>query len=386
MVYIWGMNGTPLVPSVVRALAVGFALLGASGAQAQSPSFTMVGYPNGAFDSAIYGLSADGQMAAGSFETPPAVSHGFVWSAGGGRNDFGLEPGLPLLTRAQGISGDGRVAVGYSQTTSPGIATAFRWSGTGTFQSLGTLGSYPYSQATGANNDGSVVVGTASSAFDLHAFRWTQAGGMQALGPANSEANAISRDGSTIVGETAVTSGAPQAFRWTQAGGLQALPPLPGTYYSYARGVSADGRDVVGSTTGLNVDYPTLWHDGVPTLLSRPANWYHATPFAVSDDGQVVVGTYSGPQSYGAAIWTPATGFIPLADYLAGYGITLPTGLWLEECTGVSADGRTFSGTTFGPAGISEGFVATIPAPGWLATLLGSAVFAARRRRSRSAM
>lgn len=360
----------------------------ASVALGQAPSITLVGYPNGWAASRIYGLSADGQTAAGLAGDAASRRAGFVWSASGGRNDFGLEPGTPLGTWSLGISGDGHTAVGYSWTTQGGATTAFRWSGAGTFQSLGTLGSYPYSQATGANNDGSIIVGTASSAFDLHAFRWTQAGGMQALGPANSEANAISRDGSTIVGETAVTSGAPQAFRWTQAGGVQALAGLNGSTSSDAWAVSGDGSYIVGLTVTSTSTTSTIWRNGVPADLGLPVGWHQTSPLAVSDDGQVVVGTYVGSQSYGAAIWTTTTGFMPLADYLAGFGVVLPSNVILERCTSVSADGRTFAGWTHGTTaepGLTQGFVATIPAPGWLATLLGSAVFAARRRRSRSA-
>ena len=146
MVYIWGMNGTPLVPSVVRALAVGFALLGASGAQAQTPSFTLVGhsFPPGQGGSVLFSVSADGRATAGY--SLPALGlptyKAFSWHAGSGRTDFGLEPGLPGATAGQAISGDGSTVVGYSRgpdSTSDNTRTAFRWSGTGTFQSLGTL-------------------------------------------------------------------------------------------------------------------------------------------------------------------------------------------------------------------------------------------------------
>lgn len=359
---------------------------GARPAVAQTPSITLVGYPAGADASRIYGLSADGRTAAGVslFPTTAAGSPwpGFVWHAGSGRADFGQETGVPRRTIALSLSGDGSTVVGWSsaaQDTAP--QTAFRWSGTGTFQSLGSLGTYPYSHATGANNDGSVVVGSAYSAGSSQAFRWTQGGGMQALGPADSEANAISRDGSTIVGETRLTSGAPQTYRWTQAGGVQPLPALPGTYYSYARGVSADGRDIVGISSSTTAQYPTRWHDGQAQNLGLPVGWHWADPLAVSDDGQVVVGTYDGAQTYGAAIWTPSTGFMPLMDYLAGFGITLPDGVWLDRCMGVSADGRTFAGVTFGPAAVVEGFVATVPAPGSIFRLLFGGCLAARRKR-----
>jgi probable HAF family extracellular repeat protein len=387
------MNARLAVPVAARALAVVFALVAPGIARAQTPSFTMVGYAPGAGASRIYGLSADGRSAAGFSAFPTTVSTpypGFVWSASAGRNDFGLEAGTPLGTWSLGISGDGHTAVGYSWATQGGATTAFRWSGTGTFQSLGTMG-WTNSRATGASNDGSTVVGYLStqSGNAQQAFRWTPGAGMQTLGPLFSEANAISRDGSTIVGETAVTSGAPQAFRWTQAGGVQALAGLNGSTSSDAWAVSGDGSYIVGLTVTSTSTTSTIWRNGVPADLGLPVGWHQTSPLAVSDDGQVVVGTYVGSQSYGAAIWTTTTGFMPLADYLEGFGVVLPANIILESCTSVSADGKTFAGWTHGTTaepGLTQGFVATIPAPGWLATLLGSAVFAARRRRSRSAM
>ena len=74
-------------------------------------------------------------------------------------------------------------------------------------------------------SDGSVVVG----ATDLppngpitvpgHAFRWTQAGGMQDLGSLGaglgSGATAVSADGSVVVGIATVSGGGTHAFRWT---------------------------------------------------------------------------------------------------------------------------------------------------------------------------
>ncbi len=385
MVYVWGMNGIPIGAAVVRALVLGVALLGPGEALAQTPSFTMVGYAPGAGSSRIYGLSADGRSAAGFSAFPTSVSTpapGFVWSAETGRHDFGLEAGVPLGTWSLGISGDGHAAVGYSWTTQGGAETAFRWSGPGTFQNLGTMG-WSNSRATGASNDGTTVVGYLStqSGNAQQAFRWTPSTGMQTVGPLFSEANAISRDGSTIVGETAVTSGAPQAFRWTQAGGVQPLAGFNGSTSSLARAVSGDGTFLVGLSISGLATTSIIWRNGVPFDLGLPTGWHQTNPLAVSDDGQVVVGTYLGDQSQGAAIWTPATGFMPMADYLAGFGIALPNGVWLERCTSVSADGRTFGGRTFGPAGITQGFVATIPAPGACAAVLACAVVAVRRRR-----
>ncbi len=394
MVHIGGMELRPFRALIIRqACLLAVSLLStASPVYAQTPSFTVVGhsFPPGQGGSVLFGVSADGRAAAGY--SLPALGlptyKAFSWHAGSGRTDFGLEAGLPAATAGQAISGDGSTVVGYSRgpnATSDNSRTAFRWSGTGTYQSLGTLPGYTDSWALGVDNDGSTVVGYASGPGGVapRAYRWTASDGMQPIAGNSSQANAISRNGSVIVGEFAVESGAPQGYRWTQAGGLQPLASLNGSTSSYARGVSADGRYIVGVTsTSTTRSKATVWRDGLPSELAVPANWLGANPLAVSDNGQIVVGTGAPVVggATGAAIWTPATGLESLADYLASRGAVIPAGVLLEDCIGVSSDGTTFVGTTFGPAGIVEGYVATIPAPGTLG-MFGFGVFAAVRRR-----
>lgn len=375
MVYIWGMNARLAVPVAARALAVGFALLGASAALAQTPSFTLMGLTG---SSRLYGLSADGQAAAGY-----SGRAGVVWSASAGRYDFGYEAGLPFYTQAWALSGDGHTAVGWSGESIVPSQNAFRWSGPGTYQTLGSVPGYDASIATGVNNDGSIIIGNLShSGSGSAAFRWTQAGGMQPLGAEGTRANAISRDGSVVVGETDVGSGAPLAVRWTQAGGMQLLQSVGGSSSSYARGINVDGSYIVGNSVVGTSDIATVWHNGVPALLDTPSAWLAVSAQGVSDDGQVVIGTYAAAGLVqAAAVWTPVTGFLPLADYLTANGVALPSGVTLSTCTAVSADGTTFVGWTGGPAGVSQGFVATVPAPATCVVVLLSAAPLARRKR-----
>src|SRR5262245_56570228 len=65
-----------------------------------------------------------------------------------------------------------------------------------------------------------------------------------------SRANAVSADGSVVVGNSDSGKGQfGEAFRWTAAGGMVGLGDLPGgDFYSDATGVSADGSVVVGTT------------------------------------------------------------------------------------------------------------------------------------------
>jgi probable HAF family extracellular repeat protein len=76
------------------------------------------------------------------------------------------------------------------------------------------------SWARGVSGDGAVVVGFSDSAAGLRGFRWTRDQGMQDLGvliPGNSsEATAISGDGRVVVGFGETPSGI-RAFRWACA-------------------------------------------------------------------------------------------------------------------------------------------------------------------------
>ena len=87
------------------------------------------------------------------------------------------------------------------------------------------FGSISFADAVSA--DGSVVVGTNyDEELNPYAFRWTAAGGMVGLdGAAN--AVDVSADGSVIVG---VKSGG-GAFRWTESGGMTTLPSSSRAYW-----------------------------------------------------------------------------------------------------------------------------------------------------------
>jgi uncharacterized membrane protein len=213
------------------------------------------------------------------------------------------------------------------------------------------------SEGADANFDGSIVVGTLSngSGSEPQAFRWTQATGMQGLG-IGTRAEAISGDGSTIVGWTGPSGNRP--FAWTSGAGLQFLSTIDGTTSGFAFATNNTGNIIVGRS-GASL-LTTMWVNGSPVeLLSSIPNQRVLTPHGLSDDGSVVVGEMNAGY---AALWTPATLTMRLDDYLLANGVTIPNGVSLVNCTAVSADGRTFAGWTSGSQGI-QGFVATIPTP-----------------------
>ncbi len=369
-----------------RAAVLGLALVVslAAPAAAQTPSFTLIGVPSGLTSSRLYGLSADGRVAAGWSGGVAGNYPGHIWSLDAGRYDFGREAGLPWRTMAYAISGDGSTVVGDSQTTNTAPSQAYRWSGTGTFQTLSLLPQAVESHATGVSGDGSIIVGyqlNAVSPFgSARAVRWTSPSTAEFLEPQStrrSSARGISRDGTTIVGEVGV--GTTDAFTWTQGGGLQILPWRPGALSgAHANAVNFDGSVVVGESDGHTV----IWRNGqVQDLGSSPLH-HEFWPDAVNDAGTVVTGiSFEGPGGGTASIWTPDRGIEYLTDFLAFHGVTVPSGWTLFECTAVSADGMTFAGWTNVHDGQNQGFVATIPSPASASLGLVALGLAVRRRR-----
>lgn len=371
------------IPFMMRAcgMAVWVAVVGLPATA--SAQFYSVGHAAGSTESSGVALSSDGTVAVG-YSTPSLI--GYTWTLSGGRVDFGSAAGMPVA-RSGGISGDGQVVVGTSYTQG-GSQLAFRWSGPGTFQTLGTVSSfYSRTHAIDASGDGSVIVGYANDRFEGMSvpFRWTAAGGIQSLGAfpgaAKTEATAVSDDGRIISG----TSVGQQSYgwTWTEERGYEALPTLDGTDgQSFAYGMNRLGTVVVG-TAGFEA-YSAMWRGGEVIRLGDVAG-RPFTPRSVDDLGTVVVGITDGAQHW-ATVWTQARGAELLADYLAANGVAIPDGVSLLECTAVSADGHTFTGTAIsrdGPA-TAFGYVVTIPAPGVLVVAAWGLLSAGARRRTLS--
>ena len=356
-----------LLPTVLGlALAAGLA----APALSQTPSFTLLANP-----SRVRGVSTDGRTAAGV----GALSIGFVWHADTGRYDFGNEPGI-RGSEVYGLSGDGSTVVGYSDSGTH--QRGFTWAGPGTFQLLGTVGSYTESVARGVSGDGAIVVG---ESFDPtgefgQAFRWTSGGGMQGLGylvagSSFSTARAVSRDGSTIVGwSTFPGGGHTDAFRWTSSGGMQPLPSVPGAIGTHALAVNPDGGIISGYADN---GHAVLWLNGQSLDLGTLPSSTGTAATSVSDDGSVVAGfSYTFPQQ--AVAWTPTTGMVPLADYLTANGVTIPAGWTLSDCMAISADGTTFAGLASNGA-LRQGYIVSVPSPSPLVLGMSSLLVAFRR-------
>jgi len=200
---------------------------------------------------------------------------------------------------AKGVSGDGRIVVG--SVRSPAYRP-FRWTAAHGMEQLSYLPGGNQAGALAISGDGSVIVGwSRPGPFDSqYAVRWT-ADGIQSLvapdGP-GSIAQAVSRNGEVIVG---MLWGGRQAFRWTALAGFQLLPQLGGEgYYSFAAGVSDDGRTIIGSG-------------------GRAGQWQRAT------------------------LWRADVGCMRLDDYLASHGVDVSAWV-LQDAFSISADGTVVVG------------------------------------------
>lgn len=342
----------------------------------------------------MLGLSGDGRTAVGYGETSTGT-YPIWWTLGGGLHAANVDG------QYMGTSANGAVFVGNQNQLPLGPMVG---SPSGSHTMIGALPGLSRGGAAAVSANGEVVVGNSqgASASFTRAFRWTQSGGFQDLGffgdgnPNNSRmfATGVSGDGQTVVGASRSNLSA-IPWRWTPAGGLQALP-RPNGFDADAVNISSDATIAIGySRDGSNFWHQTIWTlQGTPTAtqLPRLANNVSGETFAndVSDagDGQfghgvrAIVGTsaVNGSGDPVATYWTAAGGMMILSNVLNAHGVST-AGWELFNATSISDDGYTVAG--YGRHnGLLEGFVAVIPTPsvaGFGPILLCAA--AIRRRR-----
>lgn len=209
-------------------------------------------------------------------------------------------------------------------------------------------------------SDNGIVVGLAiDENQDYFAFRWTSAEGMSRL-PVNrpqnpSRANAISADGSTIVGWNDQDNGGRTAVIWRDSVPMD-LVDAEGNAVGEALAVNADGSVVVGlsylnSKTGALEAWRWTQETGVQGIGCYDDGFMcgPAFAFAVSDDGNTVVGASGFGFNRLATIWTPETGMQLLSDVVTAQGVVIPDGWTLSSAGGVSADGKMIGGWGLSP-------------------------------------
>jgi probable HAF family extracellular repeat protein len=226
---------------------------------------------------------------------------------------------------------------------------------------LGSLPSNGESFANAVSGDGSVVVGhTGAFGQAGQAFRSTSGDGMVGLGdlPGGalfSNATGVSADGTVVVGFGHSASGT-EAFRWSVGTGMVGLGDFPGgTFFSQASGVSADGSVVVGDGSSGSGTQAFRWTStgGMVGLGDLAGGGFLSAAFAISADGSVVVGRSESASGGEAFRWTSEGGMVGLGD--------LPGGSFNSFAWGVSFDGSVVvgQGDTNGNPLTPEAFVWT---------------------------
>lgn len=227
--------------------------------------------PPAQFRSNAYGVSVDGATVVGE-----AVGYGsstenaFRWTALDGMVPL-REPGLG--SQSYGVSPDGGVIVGNAHMAGSSTAgQAFRWTAADGMVGLGVIaGGQEPSAARAVSGDGWVIVGesrspNAGGSSFREAFCWTPDAGMVGLGDLpggqfHSLAKDVSADGSIVIGSGTTALGS-EAFIWNETAGMRSLQELLlndlgldlGGFTSLldATGISDDGITIVGS--GINAD------------------------------------------------------------------------------------------------------------------------------------
>jgi probable HAF family extracellular repeat protein len=198
------------------------------------------------------GVSDDGLVVVGDSVSALGF-RSFRWTAAGGMLDIG--PGAALAA-----SNDGSVVVGVA------VNRAYRWSaGTGQV-ALGTLpGGSTTSIAYEVTPNGLVVVGNAlDSSAATEAFRWNATDGMVGLGflagRDESRAKDVSADGKIVVGSSNSNGQSADAFVWSGATGMRSLEDvlaadganIAGWTLIQANAISDDGTVIVGTAFNPN--------------------------------------------------------------------------------------------------------------------------------------
>jgi hypothetical protein len=316
-------------------------------------------------------ISANGAVVAGNLLGSLGRSTAYQWK----NSTLTQIPGsTSVSSAATAVSPDGSVVVGWVGYGSAGLHQAFAWAN-GTVMTPPSMPSgYPISQATGASNNGSRIVGYMESDYfgtNSNAFIWDQANGLQDLqqvlmnsdglasalaGWKLTEATAITPDGNTIVGDgtdpqgqqegwivhLATSSGHPQtpAITWADPADvvygttlgpaqLDASASVPGTFtYSPPAGTLLHA----GNNQALSVTFtPTDTADYTTATATVSINVLRATPTITwANPSDIVHGTALGPTQLDASASYPvggrSVGVPGNFAYSPGAGTILPVG------------------------------------------------------------
>jgi probable HAF family extracellular repeat protein len=272
----------------------------------------------------VAAVSVDGKTFVGDALDSRRLENAAIWRGGTEWRVLGsftpnAQPCDALLSSAYGASDDGKVIVGLAWDGCT-IAHGFRWDEASGMRDLGSTVAGQSSRANGVSGDGAVVIGWQESPTGFRqGARWVNGAQQLFRGPSGSvgEAHGTNVNGTVVVGggcnplDPTISS----AWVWTAAAGIRCYPfertfnPRRIAFNTIMFVTSDDGRVIGGASTfGLDSD-ALLWIDGEPKLLrdylrengipDAFEGWVN-TGFitAISRDGRTLVGYGAGPRNF----------------------------------------------------------------------------------------
>ncbi len=270
-----------------------------------------------------YGMSEDGKIVVGSSYTAwndvskTDDEQAFRWNDGDGMVGLGWLTGHNV-SYSDRISGDGLTIIGSGQHRSVDNSDAqFIWTQATGIQALDVA-----ENITAISFDGSVLAGETDHATGRNEAFIKSGGTTTRLGfleipdaDSNSNVGAISRDGSVVVGSSTSADGG-DVYRWTQAGGMVALgDALAGS----ASAVSGAGDVIVGAIQGVYPPRGYIWTESTgATSLFDPGPSWHINVNDLSADGNIVAGYAHNPSGDFEPFIAWVTGGTPKPDLIMG--------------------------------------------------------------------
>lgn len=280
----------------------------------------------------------------------------FMWEANTGIVQIGsLSNGYPASGKTV-ISNDGNriassvtnTATGFNEISIYDVISS-TWTNKGGLVPTGWDGSV--SSTWGISPNGNTIVGLGwLTASNAHAVKWDETNGVVDLGSMvsgrSSRANAVSADGSVVVGWQDEPTGTRSGAKWED--GLESfITDSNGNNVGEAGAVSADGNTIIGAAN----PNPYVWKaaTGVTYITHPNASFsFKGGATGVSGDGTKVIGFYRAfgapPMSGEGFIWTEADGRINLNDYATSLGINT-NGVTMGLPLAISQDGKKIAGT-----------------------------------------
>lgn len=264
-------------------------------------NFVDASYPS------VLAINADGSVFAGGRASVTAGTGVVAASVTRNGQNFVLNnfDNLPIETRPYGLSSDGSFVVGTASRQVGSIRRSFaaRWDSNNQIQAIADIPGATFSRANAVSSDGSVVVGTVLANNDSNAFRWTAQGGTQILPRPTgfTSATALKITGTDSLLGNVTSSSAQRLTRWTSTG-AELLPLIQFATGSSMIGSSADGSIIYGTSFFGSSQRRTIWIDSVPydfkSLLeglgADTSRWIQIESFSIRDvsaDGKTIVGT-----------------------------------------------------------------------------------------------